>query len=168
MQIRSGRTCLFTSIAIMLAIENTRQTHGKLLSKPNVSSLMNSLATLNSLSLFSGQGQTSANRSRIVERWTNHWGLFRRRVKPPRRVCSSEDDTMDGLMRISWKEEEIHRGSTKLPQLQRWVNHFLRSVLVLGRKLDNYMIFNGIHLFSRNEDFGETHQKSHFLLILAI
>ena len=40
----------------MLAIENTRQTHGKLLSKPNVSSLMNSLATLNSLSLFSGQG----------------------------------------------------------------------------------------------------------------
>lgn len=40
--------------------------------------------------------------------------------------------------------------------------------LVLGRKLGNYMIFNGIHLFSRNEDFGETHQKSHFLLILAI
>ncbi len=40
--------------------------------------------------------------------------------------------------------------------------------LVLGRKLDNYMIFNGIHIFSRNEDFGETHQKSHFLLILAI
>jgi len=39
---------------------------------------------------------------------------------------------------------------------------------VLGRKLGNYMIFNGIHLFSRNEDFGETHQKSHFLLILAI
>ena len=32
---------------------------GKLLSKPNVSSLMNSLATLNSLSLFSGQGQNS-------------------------------------------------------------------------------------------------------------
>jgi len=26
------------------------------------------------------------------------------------------------------------------------------------------MIFNGIHLFSRNEDFGRTHQKSHFLL----
>ena len=43
-------------VAIMLAIENTRQTHGKLLSKPNVSSWMNSLATLNSLSLFSGQG----------------------------------------------------------------------------------------------------------------
>jgi len=41
----------------MLAIENTRQTHGKLLSKPNVNSWMNSLATLNSLSLFSGQGQ---------------------------------------------------------------------------------------------------------------
>jgi len=40
--------------------------------------------------------------------------------------------------------------------------------IVLGRKLGNYMIFNGIHLFSRNEDFGETHQKSHFLLILAI
>ena len=40
--------------------------------------------------------------------------------------------------------------------------------LVLGRKLCNYMIFNGIHLFSRNEDFGETQQKSHFLLILAI
>jgi len=40
--------------------------------------------------------------------------------------------------------------------------------LVLGLKLGNYMIFNGIHLFSRNEDFGETHQKSHFLLILAI
>ena len=39
------------------AIENTRQTHGKLLSKPNVSSLMSSLVTLNSLSLFSGQGQ---------------------------------------------------------------------------------------------------------------
>jgi hypothetical protein len=57
MQIRSGGTCLFTSIAIMLAIENTRPIHGKLLSKPNVSSLMNSLATLNSLSLFSGQGQ---------------------------------------------------------------------------------------------------------------
>jgi hypothetical protein len=33
---------------------------------------------------------------------------------------------------------------------------------VLGRKLDNYMIFNGIHLFSRNEDFGETHQKFNF------
>jgi hypothetical protein len=32
------------------------QTHGKLLGKPNVSSFMNSLATLNSLSLFSGQG----------------------------------------------------------------------------------------------------------------
>jgi len=29
-----------------------------------------------------------------------------------------------------------------------------RNYLVLGRKLDNYMIFNGIHLFSRNEDFG--------------
>jgi len=42
------------------------------------------------------------------------------------------------------------------------------SYLVLGRKLGNYMTFNGIHLFSRNEDFGETHQKSHFLLILAI
>ena len=42
------------------------------------------------------------------------------------------------------------------------------NYLVLGRKLGNYMIFNGIHLFSRNEDFGETHQKSHFLLILAI
>jgi len=40
--------------------------------------------------------------------------------------------------------------------------------IVLGRKVDNYMIFNGIHLFSRNEDFGETHQKSHFLLILTI
>jgi len=44
----------------------------------------------------------------------------------------------------------------------------LNPYLVLGRKLGNYMIFNGIHLFSRNEDFGETHQKSHFLLILAI
>ena len=43
-----------------------------------------------------------------------------------------------------------------------------RGKLVLGRKLGNYMIFNGIHLFSRNEDFGETHQKSHFLLILTI
>ena len=30
------------------------------------------------------------------------------------------------------------------------------------------MIFNGIQIFSRNEDFGETNQKSHFLLILAI
>jgi muconolactone delta-isomerase len=30
----------------MFAIENTPQTHGKLLSKPNVSSWMNSLATL--------------------------------------------------------------------------------------------------------------------------
>ena len=40
--------------------------------------------------------------------------------------------------------------------------------LVLGLKLGNYMIFNGINLFSRNEDFGETHQKSHFLLILTI
>jgi hypothetical protein len=49
------------SDAIILAIENTRQTHGKLLSKPNVSSLMNSLATLNSLSLFSGQGQSQSS-----------------------------------------------------------------------------------------------------------
>ena len=40
--------------------------------------------------------------------------------------------------------------------------------LVLGRKLDNFLIFNGIHIFSRNEDFGEIHQKSRFLLILAI
>ena len=40
--------------------------------------------------------------------------------------------------------------------------------IVLGRKLGNYMIFKGIHLFSRSEDFGKTHQKSHFLLILAI
>jgi hypothetical protein len=40
--------------------------------------------------------------------------------------------------------------------------------IVLGRKLGNCMIFNGIRLFSRNEDFGKTHQKSHFLLILAI
>ena len=40
--------------------------------------------------------------------------------------------------------------------------------IVLGRKLGNYMIFKCIHLFSRSEDFGKTHQKSHFLLILAI
>ena len=46
--------------------------------------------------------------------------------------------------------------------------HPTEGYLVLGRKLGNYMIFNSIHLFSRNEDFGETHQKSHFLLILAI
>ncbi len=48
------------------------------------------------------------------------------------------------------------------------LNLNLGRTLVLSRKLGNCMIFNGIHLFSRNEDFGETHQKSHFLLILAI
>ena len=55
---------MFTAITIMLAIENTRQTHGKLLSKPNVSSLMNSLVTLNSLSLFSVQGQSKESAPR--------------------------------------------------------------------------------------------------------
>ena len=52
--------------------------------------------------------------------------------------------------------------------IQALTTHIEQALIVLGRKLVNYMIFNGIHLFSRNEDFGETHQKSHFLLILAI
>ena len=34
-------------------------------------------------------------------------------------------------------------------------NCSLVEYIVLGLKLDNYMIFNGIHLFSRNEDFGK-------------
>ena len=73
---------------------------------------------------------------------------------------SQDEDLFDAVFR--WPKSAKNGISDEFPQNLRFLK------IVLGRKLGNYMIFNGIHLFSRNEDFGETHQKSHFLLILAI